>query len=195
MSASSTGPFAEPKWNSPLKVSDYLASAPSSMVKGMFFTCVSRLALEKSGKSIGRPHYTAFKDYPTSEWLELLAEGAAAAYPRLPLRAGLFEIGGHVYRTFSESTIGRVVMSVAGRDVHGAIKLVTRAYQAVGASATVELTELEARRAVIAMRNMWEYPDCYQVGVIAGGVRSYGVNPTARVRVHSACDVDIELCW
>jgi uncharacterized protein (TIGR02265 family) len=193
--AASAGMFRDPPWNAPLKVQDYIANAPALPSKGMFLSCVTRLAKERSGKDIGRPHYTAFKDYPSKEWLELLPECAKLAFPHLPLRSALFEIGAHVYTTFAESTIGVVVMSVAGRDVHAALKLVTRAYDSVGAEGRVKLAELEERRAVVEMRNLWDYPDCYQPGVLAAGVRAYGETPRVRIREHTKCDVDIELTW
>jgi uncharacterized protein (TIGR02265 family) len=194
--ATGAGVFHEPAWNAPLKVQDYVANAPPIPAKGMFLTCITKLAKERSGKDIGRPHYTAFKDYPSKEWLELLPECAKLAFPSLPLRVALFEIGAHVYTTFAESTIGSVVMSVAGRDIHAALKLVTRAYDSVGAGGRVKLVELEERRAVVEMRDLWDYPDCYQPGVLAAGVRAYGEKPQVRVREHARkCDIDIEISW
>jgi uncharacterized protein (TIGR02265 family) len=187
--------YRDPPWNAPIKVQDYIANAPPLPAKGMFLTCITRLAKERSGKDVGRPHYTAFKDYTSKEWLELLPECAKLAFPNLPLRSALFEIGAHVYTTFAESTIGSVVMSVAGRDVHAALKLVTRAYDSVGAGGRVKLVELEERRAVVQMRDVWDYPDCYQPGVLSAGVRAYGETPRVRICEHKKCDVDIELTW
>lgn len=188
--------FVEPRWSEALNVANYIAGAPTTAsVKGMFFSCITRLAGERGGAQLGRDHYTAFKSYPLEEWLKLLPECAAHAYPRLPLRAALFETGSHIYGTFAQSTVGRVVMSVAGRDVHAALRLVTRAYDAVGSHASVKLLELEQRRAVVAMRNNWEFADCYQAGIIAAGVKHYGENPKVRVRRHAPQDVDIELIW
>jgi uncharacterized protein (TIGR02265 family) len=161
----------------------------------MFFTCITRLAREKSGKAIGLEHYTAFKSYPMTDWLTLLPACAQLAYPHLPLRAALFEIGGHIYKTFAESTVGRVVMSVAGRDANAAVRLVTRAYESVGTLATVRLAEQAENRAVVEFREMWEYPDSYQAGVLAAGVRSYGHSPRVRLRVYSRSDVDVEISW
>ena len=184
------------RFREPLDVQPYIASyPPSNMAKGMFFTCITRLAREKSGQSIGLDHYTAFKSYSFTDWLTLLPQCAQLAYPHLPLRAALYEIAGHIYKTFAESTIGKVVMSVAGRDANAAVRLVTRAYESVGTLGTVRLAEQVGNRSLVEFRDMWEYPDCYQAGVLAAGVRSYGHNPRVRVRVLSLCDVDVELSW
>ncbi len=194
--ASFSGDFEEPRWHAPLHIEPYLSGAnPAGTVKGMFFTCVNDLAREKSGSAPGRETYTRFKSYPLREWLEMLPECARLAYPRLSIHSALFETGFHIYRTFSESTVGRVVMSVAGRDVHAAIRLTARAYAAVASSSSVTVVEHEARRAVFELRNFWEYPDCYQAGVLAAGVQSYGEKPRVRVRSISRCDCDVELTW
>lgn len=188
--------FEEPRFTAPLAVEPYIQGAPASAtVKGMFFTCITGLARMNSGESLGRESYMGFKNYPLREWLTLLPECARLAYPRLPLRSALFETGSHIYRTFSESTVGRVVMSVAGRDVHAAIRLTARAYASVASSSTVKVTEHEERRAVFELRNLWEYPDCYQAGVLAAGIKAYGEKPRVRVRSLSRCDCDIEICW
>jgi uncharacterized protein (TIGR02265 family) len=188
--------FAEPNWTAPLVAATYVAGVrEGGIAKGMFFNCIINLAREKGEVPNTRPQYTAFKGYPLKEWIELLPRCAAIAYPHVPLRKALFETGAHVYRTFADSTVGRVVMSVAGRDVHAALRLVTRAYNSVSAAGSVTLAVLEGNRAVVEMRQMWEYPDCYQAGVLAAGVRAYGVNPITRVRSQSPCDVDIELSW
>ncbi len=188
--------FEEPRWHAPLSLEPYLSGAPGhGTVKGMFFTCVTTLARAKSSSVPGRESYTGFKSYPIREWLELLPECARVAFPRLPIRSALFETGFHIYRTFSESTVGRVVMSVAGRDVHAAIRLTERAYQAVNSPSSVKVLEHSEQRAVFALRNFWEYPDCYQAGVLAAGVQAYGVKPQVRVRLLSKCDCDVELSW
>jgi uncharacterized protein (TIGR02265 family) len=190
------GEFAELSFNKALDPQPYLEGAPSDgTAKGMFLSCIVRLAREKSGQKVGLDHYTAFKGYPITDWIRLLPQCAQLAYPHLPMRAALFEIGGHIYKTFAESTIGRVVMSVAGRDPRAALRLVTRAYDSVGATASVILTEQTERRSVVEFRDMWEYPDCYQPGILAAGVRAYGENPKVRVRVHSRCNVDVEITW
>ena len=188
--------FRDPGFNAPLDVQPYITScAPALAAKGMFFSCITRLAREKSGLEVGNEHYPAFKNYSMTEWLILLPECAQLAYPHLPLRAALFEIGGHVYRTFAESTIGRVVMSMAGRDTADAVRLVPRAFESVGTPAKVRLVEQERTRAVVEFRDTWDYPDCYMAGILAGGARSYGQTPRVRVRVHSRCDVDVEVTW
>jgi uncharacterized protein (TIGR02265 family) len=186
--------FTELSFRHPIDVQAYVTGCPpANVAKGMFLTCMTRLAREKSGKQVGLDHYTAFKGYSMTEYLALLPECAQLAFPRVPLREALFHMGGHVYNTFAESTIGKVVMSVAGRDISAAIRLVARAYESVGSLSSVKLLEQTEHRSVIEFRNMWEYPDCYQAGVLAAGVRAYGQTPHLRVRVHSRSDVDIEV--
>jgi uncharacterized protein (TIGR02265 family) len=193
--AEATG-FVDPDWDAPLNVPAYVARAPAnSTVKGMFFTCITKLATEVSGTPYGRDHYTAFKSYPLTEWLTLLPECALAAYPRQPLRKALYELGAHIYTTFIGSTIGSVVMSVAGRDFRSAMRLAARAYAAVGSPTQVTIVVDDPQRAVITLRNTPEFVDCYQIGLFAAGARHYGVKVKVRVRNHGLCDCDLEMTW
>lgn len=194
--AEETTGFVDPDWNAPLNVSAYVARAPAnSSVKGMFFACITKLATEVSGEPFGRDHYTGFKNYPLTEWLTLLPECALAAYPRLPQRKALFELGAHIYTTFAMSTIGSVVMSVAGRDFRSAMRLAARAYAAVGSPTQVTIIVDEPKRAVLTLRNTPEFVDCYQIGLFAAGARHYGVDVRTRVRNHGLCDCDLEMTW
>ena len=50
-------------------------------------------------------------------------------------------------------------------------------------------------RAVVALRDLWNFPDSYQVGVFEGAMETFGLRGDIRVRVHSLADVDLLITW
>ena len=151
-------------------------------------------AENRSGTRPGRGKYLAFRDYPVPEFLEVAAESASLAYPEVSPREGVRRLGQLQYPAFLESHIGRVVMSF-GVEFERALPIVSKAYHLAGAGASGGLLELSERQAVIALRDVWDFPDVHEVGVFEGVLQAFKKSGRVLVRVLSMCDVDLMLQW
>lgn len=188
------GEFRPPDWEAPLDTADRLARIPPrAMVKGMFFHAPLELARMASGRQPGRDRYVAFQDYPLTEHVRVLAECARLAYPMASSRLALRQFGREAYRTFVESLAGRALFAIAARTWDEALRLVPRAYRMIGPVGTADLQEVTAARVVIALREIWNFPDSYHAGVFEAALEHYGKRGAVWTRVHSLADVDLEI--
>jgi len=186
--------FNPPDWSKPIDLERHLASIPvESKVKGLFFHSALEQAKAATGKVPGRETYHTLLDYPSSELARVLAECAGLMFPDLPLRKGLRYLGQKVFPMMRESTGGKLLFGVAGRDLVSAMKLVGRAYSLFSSNVTARLTSSQESLAVIEIRNAWTFPDCYHVGIFEGAVTSYGRHGMVTIREHSPCDVDLQV--
>jgi uncharacterized protein (TIGR02265 family) len=193
-----TDPFTPPDLSAPLDLAERLRDMPpGAAAKGMFFQPMIDAARAVAGRAPGRERYLSFKDYPMDEFMTVMAGCAELAFPRVPPRDGIRRLALNAYLKFEESTIGRVVTSVAGRNFHAALRLVPRMYSitTTPGHGRAEMGAIEERRAEVQLRGFWDFPDAWHVGVFEGGMRVFGKTGDVRVRVHSRCDVDLELRW
>lgn len=168
--------------------------APDAQLKGLVFQSAVDLA-RAAGKSPGRERYLAFKDYPFTEWLDVLVESARAAHPRLPPRDSLRRMGQLVFPRFEVSTLGKVILGAAGRNVAASLRVIPRVYAALGHSGTATVREAGHDHASIELRGFWDFPDAYHVGLFEGCLSSLGHAGTVRAEVRSLCDADLDLRW
>lgn len=188
--------FHLPEWSAPLDLAAHLRLAPAeSTVKGMFLQQIVEAALAASGTRLGRGEYSAVKDYPLHEWLELLVRGAGLTHPDVPVREGLRRLGQRCYPMLAESMIGKILVSVAGNDINAILRVAPRVYRVSSTIGAVEVSFLEPQRAIIQLREIWDFPDAYQVGIYEGGLRALGRSGEVRVRVLGPASADLELVW
>jgi uncharacterized protein (TIGR02265 family) len=187
--------FEIPRFEGPLDLPDRLACLPDHVkIKGMFFQTMIGAAEKRSNSRPGRRRYRAFLDYPVPEFLEVAAESASLAYPEASPKEGVRRLGQLQFSTFLDSHIGKVVMSF-GRDFERALSLVPKAYSLAGAGASAELLEFSQGRAVVALRDVWDFPDVHEVGVWEGVLQAFKKSGRVLVRVLSMGDVDLMLQW
>jgi uncharacterized protein (TIGR02265 family) len=188
--------FREPDPLAPLEVEARVAALPpGATVKGMFLTNLVELCERRSGKRPGRDRYVAFFNYPLREMIELLPQAAELAYPGLPPREGMRRLGRAAYPTFSSSTVGRVLMSMAGSDPRAALHLAPKAYRLIGNSGEARVIDVNDSTCILELRDVWGWPDAYNVGVHEGAIDSFGVDGRVTVRSHSLADVDLKIEW
>jgi uncharacterized protein (TIGR02265 family) len=188
--------FGEPDALAPLDLEERLEALPrAATVKGMFLSNIVDLVEQRSGERPGRSRYVAFANYPLREMVELLPQAAELAYPGLPVRQGMRQLGRLAYPTFASSTVGRVVMSMAGDDPRAALHVAPKAYRLVGNTGTARAVDTGDREAVLELRGVWGWPESYNVGVHEGALDALGVDGEVRVRVLSLCDADLLIRW
>lgn len=188
--------FRAPDWHAPLDLQARLEQLPNGLVvKGMFLQGFVDEAYERSGRRPGRGAYTTFRDYPLREMLELMAETVELAYPHVPPREGLRRLGHIAYPTFAHSTVGRVVMSMVGDDPKAALHHAPKSYRLIGNAGTANVIDVAEKCCILELRDVWGWPDAYNVGVHEGAIEEWGLEGDIRVRVHSMCDVDLRIEW
>jgi uncharacterized protein (TIGR02265 family) len=181
--------------HAPLDVAAQIADTPpNKAAKGMFLEQLARAA-----RKLGVPcdsGYVPFRDYPLREFMRLQAEYAQALYPRLPARDAFRRVGWEAFSALMSSVAGRVLYSFAsGGGVQGALRLAPQAYKQTLTHCSVTVRLCTPHQAVLEFRDVWNFADCYQVGVVEGACRAFGVEPRVRARVLSRCDVDLLIRW
>jgi len=189
--------YAAPDWEAPIDVAAQIAGTPeNSTVKGLFFQDVrDACATMGSLPPEGRARYVPFIDYPMREYMDLVVAAAALVHPREPLRNGLRRLGRLAYPALARTLVGRTLFGVAGRDFGVVLSLASRAYAFCQKPGDVTLVERAEGRAKLRLRQIWNFPDTYQVGVFEGGLITLGLRGVVQVRVLSPCDVDFEVTW
>lgn len=188
--------FSLPDWQAPLDVAAQIAATPErGVVKGLFFQDIVDAAGTLGPLPEARPRYLPFIDYPTREYMALLVACATRVHPKEPARNGLRRLGRLAYPTLAATLLGRAIFGMAGRDFGTILSLASRAYAASMKPGEASLMDRAAQRGVISLREVWTFPDAYQVGVFEGALIAVGLSGEVKVRVLSPCDVDFEVTW
>ncbi len=168
---------------------------PEATVKGMYLKSFLQ-SLDRDGHQ--RPtndRFVTFKDYPLTLFMSLMLDAVATAWPHLPPREGLRRLGQIAYPTLAESTVGRVIFSVA-RSWSSALNLTGKAYEVSLNPSSVTIANMTQRSATVQMRDVWCFPDCYQVGVMEGAMTSYRIKGSVIAQpLDRKCDVNLLLKW
>lgn len=161
--------------------------------KGRFFEQIARDAREVG--VIRQPHYVSVRDYPLRDFMQLVADYAPLRYPGVPIREAFRRVGSQAFPRLMNSAAGRVLFVLARRDIRAALRLAPEAYKHNLSHCSVSQTFEAPRQTILEFRDVWNFPDCYHVGVIEGVCRAFGVEGVVRTRVRSACDVDMLVRW
>jgi uncharacterized protein (TIGR02265 family) len=189
--------FSVPNFDRPIDVSDYFKRVPTTAtIKGMFLSSlIDTLGSNRSQLPEVRQKYVAFKDYPLVEQVKLVAAVAATLHPKLSLREAIRRVGHTVYPTFSTSLVGKVTFAAVGRDPAALLTAGTKAYKLSSNVGKAEIIKLEERFALLGMRDMYNFIDCYQVGILEGALSVIGLKPTVRIDLENLSSGIFELTW
>lgn len=188
--------YRAPDFESALDVAAHRDLAPvDGRVKGMFFEDIATQTKVIAGQRLDSTRYIPFRGYPLRLWLDHLARSARFAYPNLPVREGLRQLGRSMFPTFYASMVGKVIFSVAGGDLHRSLELYPKLWSVISDHASAEVAELTSRRVVIRQRNVWDFTDSFQIGSLEGGFSVFGQRASVRIATLSPCDADFEITW
>src|SRR6478735_3192787 len=179
------------------ELEEWIRETPrEATVKGMYLETLLSMLKRHGAPLPTDKRYFSFKDYPLHELMRLMLDAVDELYPDVSPREGLIALGRLAFPTFTRTTIGKVIFSVAGNSWERALNLVSRAYEVSlkpGRASVAELTETSAR---IELRELWNFGSSYQVGVFEGAMAHFDVRGTVRcVRLGRRCDVDLLLHW
>lgn len=188
-------PFRPPDWSEPLDLEVRLAKMPAqATVRGLFFNDL--FAQFPRTKALARrPRYLTFSNYPFAEWCEVLTEAAHVCFPGSRPREGIRQIGKRALPALAESHAGRVLLAMAGSDPLATLRISGKAFALAQSNGSCTVASLEPGLAIMQIRDAWDYPDAYYVGVYEGALELFGSRSDVEVRVHSLCDVDLRLRW
>ena len=190
----SAGDFVDPDLQSPLDVEARLSQTPtSSTTKGMFLEQLGRAARTSGVPCEAR--YVPFREYPLQDFMRLLNDCARARFPKLPVREAFRRVGWDAFPTLMNSVAGKVIFSFARADAHGVLRLAPQGYKQSLSHCTVALRVSSPGQVVLEYRDVWNFPECYHVGVVEGACRAFGSEARVRVRVLSPCNVDMLVRW
>jgi uncharacterized protein (TIGR02265 family) len=189
--------FIAPDFDRPIDIQEYVSLVPpTATIKGMFITALlEALGPRRKCLQQGRARYVAFKDYPLVDQVRLVAEVAELLYPDAALREAIRRIGHAVYPAFAASLLGKVLFAAVGRDPSALIRAGAKAYEMSASVGKVEIVQLSPRSALLHLREMYNYIDCYQVGVFEGAFSVLGLVPALRMRLDSLTSGVFELRW
>lgn len=174
-----------------------IARVPTNAtIKGMF---IKGFLESLDRERIERPtqdRFIAFRDYPLTLFMNLLLGKTQVLWPDRSPRESLRALGRFAFPTFAESMVGRVIFAVAGNDWAHALSLTDKAYRNSLSPATTRLIDVTETSATLEFRDVWNFSDCYQVGVFEGAMDYYDVKGTVTLRTYPRpCDVDLLLRW
>jgi uncharacterized protein (TIGR02265 family) len=113
----------------------------------------------------------------------------------MPLRQAIRLLGHEVFPTLQSSLALRVLFSFAGRSYEKALQRVADGYAYSQSPGTARLVSVGAGEAIVELREVYNFPDCYQIGVHEGALAWYGRKGTIEIRTHSIADVDLRIRW
>lgn len=187
--------FVAPDFSGDLQIEERLRGvSKTGHSKGFMLEGINKSAAGANVK-LDRPSYVAWRNYPLTEYLDLLAEAATKVHPGVPPLEGLRRLGHGVYTTFVLSAVGRITMAVAGRDIHAAIRAAPRAYASTSKGARLEVISSTERSARLALMRTWDWPAAYHVGIFEGALDHYQVDGTVSVKETSLCEAELQLTW
>jgi uncharacterized protein (TIGR02265 family) len=189
--------FVAPDFEAPIDVDEYLRLIPlGATIKGMFFSrLLDRLGSSRVQFGRSRPRYVAFKDYPLADQVKLIAEVAVAIYPELGLREGMRRVGHDVYPAFASTLVGRVLFAAVGKDVFSMLQAGTKAYSMSASVGTVEILDSAERSALLLFRDIYNFIDSYQVGILEGAFSVLGLTPIIRMKLDGLTSGLFEVTW
>jgi uncharacterized protein (TIGR02265 family) len=186
----------ENDWSAPLDVAAQLAAVPADgWVRGVFPDALSR-QLRAHGVDPG-PHgsYHVLAKYTLVEYTNAIAYCAEALFPGLPLRQAVRQVGRCIYPAFFDSMVGKAIFAIAGRSYRRAVEVAPKAYDVGISPGSARTAQLREGYAYTELRNVWGLCEAYQVGVWEGALEAFGAVGTVRAKVHSPCNVDLEVVW
>jgi len=165
-------------------------------MKGMYVETLLSMLKRRGAALPTDKRYFSFKDYPLRELMRLMVDALEVLYPDISPREAMIALGRLAFPTFTSTTIGKVIFSVAGNSWVRALNLVTKAYGVSIHPGTASVTEMTETGARVELREIWNFGNSYHVGVFEGAMKHFGVRGRVQaVSVGRRCDVDLIMHW
>lgn len=167
----------------------------SATMTGQFLSAVANVATSRGIQlSSARAKYTPFTSYPLREHCELLVETSRKVFPMLSLREGLRKLGRGAPQVLMQSVVGRVVFgSVEGPfDVLVAL---AKSYTLHMRPGQVDVLSENPTSAILRAREIYNFLDSHNVGVLEGALKHAAVRGEVRIHVYDRTTADFRCTW
>lgn len=164
-------------------------------INGMYVVGLAKLARQQGLDLPVLERARHFRYYPLAAYMDLLLYCAVNIYPASSVRDALRGLGRSAIPTFATSLVGKVMMKIAERNWELALNGLSRGYHVSLVPGSASVTEFGAGRAVVELRQICNFPDSYQVGVIEGLMLACGIQGRITPRALSPCDADLTIEW
>jgi uncharacterized protein (TIGR02265 family) len=186
--------FTHPDFREPLDIEPLLrACTDEHRIKGLFFDAAQKSA-RRLGLDAPMGRYTAFKEYPTAEYVRVVSAWVTAESLSQPPRQLLRMMGRDAFDAFRATVVGKVIVAAAGDDLVDLLRAAGRAYSVSITPGTL-VPRVGQGRADIEIRDIPTFADSYHVGVFEGVLAAYKAVGIVRVQRHSPVSVNLLIEW
>jgi uncharacterized protein (TIGR02265 family) len=191
--------FAPPDFSAPLEPAEFVRlTPPSATIRGVFFS--NLLVMARAGRCKLQSvdvdkKYHAFKEYPLTEHVRLLAEVAAAVYPGLSLGHALRQIGQRIYPMFAGSLAGKVIFSTVGHNPSSVLSAGVKAYNVSASVGHVQVLELDDQHGHFYLEGMFNFVEQYHVGIFEGAIKVIGFVPKVLTKPRTRTSSEFYVTW
>jgi uncharacterized protein (TIGR02265 family) len=188
--------FALPDYAAPIDVEARLAVVPpEATVKGMYFASLLEEAQRRRTPLEVRWRIVPFRDYPLRAFHELVLEAARAWWPGEPPREQLRRVGQLAFPAMQRSLVGKVMFGALGGDVGAMMRLSPKGWTVSLSHARVELVDSGARHVVLRFAGIYSWLDCYEPGILEGGLMAVGRPGVVALRSRTLTEGDLYVAW
>ncbi len=160
-----------------VEAEDRFAAFPAGFtVKGMFFSRMIQLggpgALADIQDKLKKPpalgRYLPFSDYPQVDFSRLAHRVATGLFPRRGVCEAMRLLARKDLETFAGSSVGGVMMALAGKDTCEALMKLPDMYRATLNGGTAKAERVSAGTVLLHYEDWYGWLDCYPLGHIEG---------------------------
>lgn len=196
--------FEVPSWEADVPIDAVLRACPRQLsTRGVFFQCICEQVREQRGlepdglfDGLSRRQWVVFQSYPLRDFIQLAHNAARLLVGVRSTGEGLRRLGWAAYPSFARTMAGRVVLYALGEELDDVLQVAPKAYEVALPGAFVTSRRLAARHWRLEMRDVYNFVERYQYGVLEGAIREHGYEPQIRLRQHArSCDVDFDVRW
>lgn len=189
--------FSGPPSSDPREFESRIQTTPANAtVKGMYIESFLRTFDQRNLPRPSHKRYVTFKDYSLRDYMRMLLDACPVLYPECSIREALKRQGRLVYPTLLDSTVGKVIFAIAGRNWQMALPLASRGWEISLNPGSAKLLDVTPTSAVLALRDVYNFADSYQVGIMEGAMETFLVEGTVVPRPQTrVCDVDLMMKW
>ncbi len=199
-----TAGFESPVFDDRIDLDACVRACPASATaRGTFFQFVADAVSKAQGSApqklyegVEGRRWISWNSYPLTDFMRLAVNASRLLYPKEPLGQGLRRMGWLAFPSFTATMAGRVVAYAFGDDVDAVLQAIPKAYPVSLSHASAKARRLGNRHWEVGLRDVYNFADTYQLGVIEGVLRAREFTPEVRIRRHlRRCDVDLEVRW